>query len=135
MNAKNTVVIIEITVDKSKHIKFILNGMSGISYKVPYAKNSTFTITPLPITVPIAIPINVAKKEYKTYLLIIIPLLYPNAFNVPISFLSSSIILCTVVIVTNAATIKNITGNILPIIAILSRSFFNDLNPLLSFKV
>ena len=112
----------------------MLVSKSGKSYKLPYETNNICTIRILPIIAPIKVPNIAALKEYITYLVIIVLFLYPNAFRVPKLLLSFSIILDIVVIVTKAATTKNITGNILPIIAILDKSSFKDLKPVFSYR-
>ena len=71
---------------------------------------------------PIPPPIIVARLAYIRYFLDICLLLYPKAFKVPISTLSSSTILDIEVKLIKAATKKNTTGNTSAKLATLSVS-------------
>ena len=82
----------------------------------------TYGSTFEPNNTPKTPPINVALNAYKIYLAAIVNLLYPNAFIVPMSVRSSSIIRVIVVRLTNAATRKKINGSTLPMAPIRSAS-------------
>ena len=103
----------------------------NVGYEIMKEKDLAWIVARNKIT--IIDPINVVRAAYIINFIAIVKFPYPNALSIPIFPLSSSIVLLTVVIVTNAATIKNISGNTFPIIPIFTKSFFNDVK--LSFCV
>ena len=102
---------------------------SGSSYIIEYISQIILGNSWNPIFIPIIPPMIHAKLEYIIYFNDIWNLLYPNAFSVPISCLSSSTILVIDVSDTSAAIAKNTIGNTILKFAILSVSCIKLLYP------
>ena len=80
-------------------LKYVISNSILYRYHTMLGKNLN------PIAIPISPPIKHADNAYKQYFASICALLYPSAFNVPISVLSSSTILVIDVKLIRIATI------------------------------